>query len=1406
MKVKFLFLASFTFFGFSISSAQCPTVDTPIQTFCDLESVLVGDLMAIDNGNGVVWYDTPTSTTPINNAAGLNNGEDYYADDNSGSCGSRQRVDVVIVGPPSGQNFQGVCLDDPTNATVGDLVANGNDVQWYLAPTGGTALSDSTVLNDDTLYYADQENPETGCRTSRLSVLVNVGSTPVPEGDTEQEFCITDSFNATVADLEASGLNNWYSTLFSAVPLALETPLVNGQTYYATTLDPPCESTGRLAVFVILSSSPNAGTGASLDICQNSESIDLFTVLGGSPDTGGTWSPALSSGTGVYNPELDPPGDYTYTIIATEPCEDVSATVSVNIQVAPIAGTDSTLDLCSNSDSVDLFEILGGSPQTGGTWSPALTSGSGLFDPSIDPEGVYFYTLPGTGPCDDVSAAVTVSVSTLPVAGIDASEEICDNITPFNLFDTLGGNPDPGGTWSPSLSSGSGIFNPTLDPAGTYTYTVFGSNPCPDDSATVTIIITEFPDAGTDGSIDLCSNNPSVNLFNSLGGTPEAGGTWSPALSSGTGIFNPAIDPPGVYTYTLVGTPPCPNATASVTVNVETAPNAGTDGSLDVCSDAGVINLFNSLGGNPDPGGAWSPTLNSGTGVFDPSIDPEGTYTYTIFGTSICSGDTANVTVVIVPFLDAGLDGSVNLCSNDTAVNLFDSLGGMPQSGGVWTPTLNSGTGIFDPNVDAPGIYTYTLSGTASCSDSSAEVTVSIEVVPEAGLNGSLNICSNSDPINLFDSLGGTPELGGTWSPNLNSGTGVFDPNIDSAGTYTYTQLSNTPSCENDTATVTVTVSELANAGNNGAIDLCSNSGIVDLFDSLGGSPETGGSWSPVLSSGTGLFDPAIDPEGIYTYTIASTTPCPDVSATVAVGIETVPEAGLDGSIDLCSIDAPVNLFDSLGGTPDVGGTWSPALSSGTGIFDPSLDSAGNYTYTISGSTGVCPDNTAIVNVTVSQIPNPGIDADLNVCSNDGPIDLFDVLGGTPQPGGAWSPPLISGPGIFNPSIDAAGVYTYSVIGAGSCPDASAAVNVSIEPEPNAGEDGTAEICDDNPVNLFNFIGGTPDATGFWSPPLLSGNGIFDPAIDIEGTYTYSVFSSECDLLDEASVIVTLGESPDLSNVVISSDSNFCIGSSIVVTISGANTLADGTYDITYQLFGANNSVNSTTVNLVSGISFFNISGNILENPGLTTITITEFFFSGSTCSGDTQAIQPIQVTIENIETPELVEEGASFCLEDEATITSLTNNVIGAGTIVWYDAAEGGSIYDPSDLLVDGQIYYGAFVSENECESSPRLEATVIIDTCILELIIPDGFSPNDDGINDDFHIVNLNELFPEFQLTIFNRYGNELYKGDVNSPRWNGTSKKGNGIAPVGVYFYILEFNDGVRSPQQGRVYLSR
>src|SRR6218665_1246205 len=115
---------------FAVSHAQCPTVVNPNQSFCDNPYPTIASLTATDNGGGVVWYDTAVSTTPLSNSIALIDGADYFADDNTGTCGTRQRVVVTIVSAPVVQpRTQGFCEE----STISDLQAIGNMVQWYAA-------------------------------------------------------------------------------------------------------------------------------------------------------------------------------------------------------------------------------------------------------------------------------------------------------------------------------------------------------------------------------------------------------------------------------------------------------------------------------------------------------------------------------------------------------------------------------------------------------------------------------------------------------------------------------------------------------------------------------------------------------------------------------------------------------------------------------------------------------------------------------------------------------------------------------------------------------------------------------------------------------------------------------------------------------------------------------------------------------------------------------------------------------------------------------------------------------------------------------------------------------------------------------------------------------------------------
>ncbi|WP_028872530.1 gliding motility-associated C-terminal domain-containing protein, partial [Psychroserpens burtonensis] len=476
-----------------------------------------------------------------------------------------------------------------------------------------------------------------------------------------------------------------------------------------------------------------------------------------------------------------------------------------------------------------------------------------------------------------------------------------------------------------------------------------------------------------------------------------------------------------------------------------------------------------------------------------------------------------------------------------------------------------------------------------------------------------------------------------------------------------------------------------------------------------------------------------------------------------------------------------------------------------------SQDVAGVYTYTVTG-TPPCDDISASVTVTTNTPLNAGTNSSVDLCTNNDPIDLFTILGGSPETGGTWSPTLASGTSLFDPAVDSEGVYTYTLIGTLPCDDASATVTVTFVPTPNAGEDSNAIICsDDGTQDLFNYLDGTPDLGGTWSPATASGTGIFDPNLDIAGTYTYTVTGPiVCNQTDTSAVTVTIEINPNTTGLEISSE-DICLGLSIDISISNATLLPDGSFILTYNLSGANQSDNTITINITNGISIFNIPANLLTTPGLTTVTITSIISIGSICSADVSTITTSDFIIFDNVTPQIIQNGNIFCTQDEPTIENLSNNITSTDDITWFDAPINGNSYSNIDTLVDGETYYASALTDNGCESINRLEITVLLEDCPEEIVIPDGFSPNNDSINDEFTIENLRDLYPDFTLEIYNRYGNILYKGDINTSDWDGTSKKGltlgESLLPVGVYFFILEFNDeNNKNPIQGRVYLSR
>lgn len=224
-------------------------------------------------------------------------------------------------------------------------------------------------------------------------------------------------------------------------------------------------------------------------------------------------------------------------------------------------------------------------------------------------------------------------------------------------------------------------------------------------------------------------------------------------------------------------------------------------------------------------------------------------------------------------------------------------------------------------------------------------------------------------------------------------------------------------------------------------------------------------------------------------------------------------DAGEDETLLYCSESNPFNLFDQLNGSPQTGGVWSPSLPSGfLGVFDPSVNSAQEYVYTVSDE---CNSESSSVTLIMDQL-SPNEVVELQLCENAPIISLYSQLG-INNTTGSWSgvSELFDNPspdyfGLFNSQQQTFGDYVYTVLNANGC-QINYPVEVSlIDENINAGNNYTLDICsDEDGINFFDLIG-NPDINGTWSPVLSDGYlGFFDPSSNLSGVYTYNV-SGEC--------------------------------------------------------------------------------------------------------------------------------------------------------------------------------------------------------------------------------------------------------------------------------------------------------
>ncbi|MDG1730542.1 MAG: gliding motility-associated C-terminal domain-containing protein [Algibacter sp.] len=1364
----YLLLFGLSYSGFS----QCPTVTNPTPPpICIASGFTFSDMntFATYGASGIVWYDASSGGSFFNPDQLVSEGV-YYADNNTGTCVTRASVTIDFLVNPTGRTLDGIYCSNE-NATIQTYI---DEVLQPNAPVSGS-VEVYTDINLTTL--ANSANPITnvpnfyivfvdsgGCKSQveiGSTAVFNAPADPIPA--TPQVFCLDN--NPTIGDLDpgTTATNfSWYANVDGSgepiLPaLSMLTPLVDGNSYYIRINDVFCES-NAIEVLVNIDDPVEAGTPAPEEYCEDdlasSTPLDLFGQLTGE-DAGGTWADDNATGAltgGNIDLTLLPIGisTFTYTVLSNNTCPDSSSTVSITV-----------------------YETL--------------TSGN-----------------------QSVANPASFCEASLPSA--------------FDLFSLIE-NQDPGGQWTGG--------NSTIDligfSAGTYNFTYTQNalpNPCPEETTTVEIIILQDPHAGNALNDVFCENdlvsNSPYDLFDALDSTQDNNsGTWTDSsnnkISNTLDITTLTVDgSPYTYNYTIDnGT--CSD-TEAITIILEDAPESGTPVATfpDFCEDSAPAsyNLFDLIEGEDQTGTWYSGTDNTGAIASNPTdlsgLTP-GTYDFTFDVDDIgsCDDELVTVQITINPLPLTGTPTSETYCENDLAANspldLFGQLTG-EDSGGTWTD--DDATGALsgsDLNLTALTIgtfnFTYTLTDSNDCTNSSS-VTITVREAPESGTaNTPIEFCladiTAGQTYNLFDLLTDEDQTG-TWIDD--DTTGALTANVLTLdgllpASYNFTfDVDAIGSCDDVNVTVSIIINDTPAPNAVTPQEFCDIATVANLV-----ATGTTIQWYDAITGGNPLTDTTALTDGqiYYASQTDATTGCESsVRTAVTPTIYQSPIAGDPNATPIvaCNDNNNIDLFAGLDGTEDAGGTWQNDNAVGTlvgNIFDASGVSAGtyNFTYLVTAS-APCVDDSETITITIEAPLNAGsnIDPTLDICSNEGTIDLFTLLGGA-DTGGVWSPEMASTTGVFDPLVDLDGTYTYTLTN--SCGTFTNQVVVTVTLAPNAGVDNILAICvGDDPIDLFALLGSGAQSGGSWAPELISTTGVFNPEVDPSGTYIYTVTAlAPCPPDSTAEIVVTVNDSPPV--IVLDSDPEFCL----------ANNPTVANLSISVRPSGALNWYEDLALTI----------------PLLTTDALVdgEDYYATQTNSTGCESSIPVQinVTINDSSTPTLEDPTIEYCVNDNPTIQMLSDNIIeyddNQDNLRWYDSLTGGIAFS-DDTLLTNITYYVALVDPlTGCESSVRLEVIPDLTAC-GKLTIPDGFSPNGDGKNDTFDVDNLSILFPNFVMEIYNRNGNMVYKGNANSPRFDGTSNQGRivskGDLPVGVYFYIFNFNDGENTPEQGRLYLSR
>ena len=504
----------------------------------------------------------------------------------------------------------------------------------------------------------------------------------------------------------------WYDAAWASIgqDQANAADLCDGTYHVIVTSATGCIDTATVVVNAL--SAPDAGTGGSASFCSDEGAIDLFTLLTGTPDAGGTWSPTLPGGA-VFDPSTDPSGPYTYTVSGAPGCTPAVATIDIQVNAVPVPTVTIQDELCDGAGgSIELTVLPAGNYTI--TWNGGLPDGPSQQDVTA---GNYTATVTGPGGCSAAINAVVEAGSELTISST-STPATCGTANGSACVTVNGGVAPYTVSWNDPTAQDTDCA--TALEAGTYTATISDANGC---TASVDVIIAGTSSAitvsatiddvrcagGSDGRITLQIDPPAdyAVQWNGPGGFEAEGMTIEDLFS-------------GDYSFVVSDVNGCSvNGTGSVDEPgpmVVSATSTATS-----CADLCDGSILVDVQGGVQPWAIVLDVLPVGDEIEDLCA---GTYVLTVQDAQGCE---RNTTVTVDPgagSVSPVLTGPTSLCADADAVLLTAT-----PAGGTWSGPGVSVDGVFDPMIAGPAVHVLTYS--LNCA-APTNITVEVAALPQA--------------------------------------------------------------------------------------------------------------------------------------------------------------------------------------------------------------------------------------------------------------------------------------------------------------------------------------------------------------------------------------------------------------------------------------------------------------------------------------------------------------------------------------------------------------------------------------------------------------------------------------------------------------------------------------------------